>query len=42
MIEACGHISDTYTNYVFVPQEKAASFTAAYRTIVEASHLHPD
>jgi FkbM family methyltransferase len=30
-IEACSHMSDTYTNYVFVPQEKAACFTAAYR-----------
>jgi FkbM family methyltransferase len=42
MIEACGHISDTYTNYVFAPQEKAARFATAYHTLVEASHLHPD
>jgi FkbM family methyltransferase len=40
-LEACGRISDTYTNYVFVPQEKAASFTTAYHTIVEASPRRP-
>ena len=40
-IEACGHISDTYTNYVFVPQEKAVRFATAYHTIVKASHIYP-
>ena len=40
-IEACSHMSDTYTNYVFVPQEKAASFATAYHTIVKASPRHP-
>jgi FkbM family methyltransferase len=39
-IEACGRMSDTYTNYVFVPQEKAASFATAYHTIVKASPRH--
>jgi hypothetical protein len=40
-LEACGRISDTYTNYVFVPQEKAASFTTAYHTITGASQRRP-
>ena len=40
-IEACDHMRDTYTNYVFVPQEKAARFATAYHTIVKASHMYP-
>jgi hypothetical protein len=40
-IEVCNHMSDTYTNYVFVPQEKTARFTTAYHTIVKASPICP-
>jgi FkbM family methyltransferase len=39
-LDACSYMSDTYTNYVFVPQEKAARFTTAYHAIVKASHKH--
>jgi hypothetical protein len=41
MIEVCNHISDTYTNYVFVPQEKTTRFAAAYHTIARVPPLHP-
>jgi FkbM family methyltransferase len=40
-LEACDHMRDTYTNYVFVPQEKAARFMAAYHTITRASPRRP-
>jgi FkbM family methyltransferase len=41
-LEACDHMRDAYTNYVFVPQEKAARFVAAYHTITRASPRRSD